>query len=447
VNALVDRITFLKKSDLSSQQLNKIRDDLVLKYSDDYGSKTLVLYEETKTRIGIPRHYAEKIQEDFNINLCDCTNYIKVNNFPKMALPPRDYQKPVLETMLSRINNIDSCRYGGILSASVGTGKTYMSLYIASKLKTKTLVLVHKSDLFGQWQEAIKQFMPSAKVGVVRQNKLDFAGNDIVIGMYQSILSRKDYLESKGFFNYFGLVIIEELHRISADSYEQTIRLLNSRYRLGISGTLKRRDGMEACFYYHIGPILSEIAQTRLQGSYYQIPIQSNVTLKKMRGGRLNNGRLLTDLTQDPIRNMVILNHLISAYKQGRKCLVFTERVDHAKYLVEAVSERLSKEGIMSDVALYLGGMKKEQLESAKTSKMVIGTGRIMAEGTDFPDADTAFITVPMGNVIQLCGRILREFKGKKSPLVVDFVDSMSYCKALARKREKNYQELNMVKK
>jgi superfamily II DNA or RNA helicase len=58
-----------------------------------------------------------------------------------------------------------------------------MALNILSKLKKKTLIIVHKEFLLNQWVERIEQFIPSAKIGVIRQNICDIENKDIVIGM------------------------------------------------------------------------------------------------------------------------------------------------------------------------------------------------------------------------------------------------------------------------
>ena len=45
-----------------------------------------------------------------------------------------------------------------------GYGKTVLGLYLATKLKLKTLVIVHKEFLMNQWKERIEQFVPDARV-------------------------------------------------------------------------------------------------------------------------------------------------------------------------------------------------------------------------------------------------------------------------------------------
>jgi superfamily II DNA or RNA helicase len=60
---------------------------------------------------------------------------------------------------------------------------------------------------------------------------------------------------------------------------------------------------------------------------------------------------------------------------------------------------------------------------------------------------DTLFLITPQGSPItteQAVGRIARAYEGKKSPLVVDFVDNLNYTKALWYKRAKVYRDMGL---
>lgn len=101
---------------------------------------------------------------------------------------------------------------------------TTMSLYLACKLGVKTLVLVHKSFLQDQWIERCGQFT-DAKIGMIRQKKIDVKGKDIVIGMLQSV-SMIDYDPS--IFDGFGLVICDECF-----TYDTLILTSNGLQKIG----------------------------------------------------------------------------------------------------------------------------------------------------------------------------------------------------------------------
>jgi hypothetical protein len=86
------------------------------------------------------------------------------------------------------------------------THNTVLGIYLACQLKVKSLVIVHKTFLQNQWYERIKQFT-NAKIGMIRQRKIDVKGKDIIIGMLQSI-SMIEY--DPTIFNDIQLVIVDE---------------------------------------------------------------------------------------------------------------------------------------------------------------------------------------------------------------------------------------------
>ena len=107
------------------------------------------------------------------------------------------------------------------------THNTVIGLNIASQLKKKTLIIVHKEFLLNQWIERIKMFLPDAQVGRIQAKTFDIAGKDIVIGMLQT-LSMKDFEEDA--FDSFGTAIVDEC--FPGSTYIHTSEGLKSIYTL-----------------------------------------------------------------------------------------------------------------------------------------------------------------------------------------------------------------------
>uniref|UniRef100_A0A6C0ACH4 Helicase ATP-binding domain-containing protein n=1 Tax=viral metagenome TaxID=1070528 RepID=A0A6C0ACH4_9ZZZZ len=198
---LTKRGYILNKKNLTQEELKKIKKDLIVSPKVmDYGEpvKPFEVYKEDKDFICVPRFYGvdnygkEKRKVELKGELV---------NF-KFNGEPRDIQKPVINKTIDVLKD----RGGGILKLYCGFGKTVVAIYIASQLKVKTLILVHKTSLQNQWYDRIKSFT-NAKVGLIRQNKIDVEGKDIVVGMLQSI-AMKDY--DLGIFKDFGLVVCDE---------------------------------------------------------------------------------------------------------------------------------------------------------------------------------------------------------------------------------------------
>ena len=118
-----------------------------------------------------------------------------------------------------------------LLDVDPGKGKTVMGLYIISKLKKKTLVIVHKSFLLNQWIERIQQFLPNARVGRIQGQIIDIEDKDIVIGMLQS-LSQKEYPDD--LFDSFGLSVYDETHHLGAEVFSRCMMKSITNYTLRI---------------------------------------------------------------------------------------------------------------------------------------------------------------------------------------------------------------------
>ena len=192
----------LEKSKLTDQEHSKIKNELTVKpfVLQEYGQEVspYPVFKEDQLNYYVPKFYGI---EHFGQALSHIQSENSAINF-KFNGNLRPHQKIVVEHTLDVIRKT----HGGILALPTGFGKTTIGLYIASMLKLKTLVIVHKTFLQDQWYDRIKQFT-DAKIGIIRQNKKDVENKDIVIGMLQSI-SMIDYDQSV--FKDFDLVIMDE---------------------------------------------------------------------------------------------------------------------------------------------------------------------------------------------------------------------------------------------
>ena len=114
--------------------------------------------------------------------------------------------------------------------------------------------------LLNQWIERIEQYIPTARVGRIQGPTIDIEGKDIVIGMLQS-LSMKEYED--GTFDSFGLLLIDEVHHISSEVFSNALFRIVTKYTLGLSATMDRKDGTTFVFKLFLGDIVyKETAST-----------------------------------------------------------------------------------------------------------------------------------------------------------------------------------------
>ena len=249
--------TILKK-ELTIEQQKQIRNDLTIKpYTGSIGVSnnnpvTYPAYRESDKKIYVPHHYGvEKFGPPKKVNLSEGEN-IDI----KFAGTLRDYQEPVVNKYIECVTNPDDnggVFGGGLLELPCGYGKTSISLYILSQLKKKTLVIVHKEFLLNQWVERIQQFLPTARVGRIQGQIIDIEDKDIVIGMLQS-LSMKEYPVSV--FESFGFTIIDEVHHISSQTFSNALFKIVTKYMLGLSATMNRKDGTTKVFKMFLGDVV-----------------------------------------------------------------------------------------------------------------------------------------------------------------------------------------------
>lgn len=214
------------KNKVGQKKVDEIKSTLTVKPQlMDFGgeNESFEVYKENDRYLCIPRFFGVR---DFGDPISYKGFNGKKTNFTFKG-KPRDIQIPVIEKTVKTLKD----KGGGILQLYCGFGKTVLAIAIASILKTKTLVVVHKTSLQNQWYDRIKTFT-DAKVGLIRQNKVDIEDKDIVVGMLQSI-AMKDY--DLSIFDDFGLVICDECFvyktLVSTDKGYQKIGYLYKRFQ------------------------------------------------------------------------------------------------------------------------------------------------------------------------------------------------------------------------
>lgn len=328
----------------------------------------------------------------------------------------------------------------GLLDLPCGFGKTSLSLHILSKLGKKTLVLVHKEFLFNQWIERIQQFLPSAKIGKIQGPVVDIEGKDIVLGMIQSI-SMKDYPVSV--FSSFGFTIIDEVHHISSEVFSNSLFKIVTKYMLGLSATMTRKDGTTRVFKMFLGDVVFK--ETTKQDhpvvvrslEYRTTDDEFNEVVLDYRGNP-QFSTMITKLCNYSRRSEFILRVLCDMLNENpdQQIMILAHNKSLLHYLYDAISSRN-----IASVGYYVGGMKEAALKESETKKVVIGTYSMAAEGLDIKTLTTLIMATPKTDIQQSVGRILRERHG--APIVVDIVDKHDLFQRQWLKRRDFYRKQN----
>ena len=340
------------------------------------------------------------------------------------------------------------------IQALMGFGKSYCGTNLLVQIGVTTLIIVTKEDLMIQWRQNLLKYtdIKEDEIGIVQQNQCQYGPKiKVAIAMVHS-LAGGDY--PSDFYDWAGLVLVDECHRISAQWFVSCMFKLNSYLRLGLTATPKRTDGKDYVFKAHLGDIGSRASNHLQPPKVLVIKSGWKITKWKKRdpatGGYTTMeiphkpGRMASvvkAMGMDDARNHLIADLCLKAYQKDRKIVIFFEQIDgHLKKLRPI----LVKMGIPSkDISEYIGGLTDAQRVQNAKARVILGSYSYFSEGTDIPDLDTAILASPRSNVMQAIGRILRVVEGKKEPVIFDIVDESSKSLVdMHHSRMRSYNEL-----
>ncbi len=443
---------YISKSDISDEQLKKIKKDLKVKPKTmDFGAKetqedSYKLYKITKKFIILPKYYGIEHFGNVEFKTEPDKNEIKFNG----AL--RDYQVPIVETLLKHLNE----KGGGLLSVPCGRGKTLMAIYIAHRLGVKTLVVTHKSFLLKQWQNQIKRFCET-DAGTIRGKKIDIENKQFVVGMIQS-MSMKDY--DSDVFDKFGLVIYDESHHCASKVFSQALMKTCCKYTLALSATPYRTDGLIKVMHWFLGETIYReklrINNQVVAKVFNYTSADDKFTEKKYaygpQIGKPNIVKMMGNLIQLKQRTNNLINLINEIRKDpDRKIIILSKYVDHLKEMKEGVDNLIKKDvedgKILEDevkTTLYIGAMKQFQREEAEAEgDIFFATNDLAREGLDIERLNTVVLATSQKDVNQSVGRAMRKLleNGDLRPLIIDFADDLSSFKNHCRLRKTFYRQ------
>lgn len=338
------------------------------------------------------------------------------------------------------INNLKKIYESGedkaLLISATGTGKTYASAFAARELEFKrVLFLVHRNQIAKQALKSYRKvFDGKVSMGMVTGRYQDYDA-DFVFATVQT-LSKEDTL-SRYKKEHWDLIIIDEAHHSSADSYKKIMDYFTPKLWLGMTATPdKRDDNLEGRNIYEI--FNHQIAyEIRLQNAmeedllcpfhYFGITdLEVIADAGKSAEEKVENFRYLT--SDERVLNVMKQAEFFGHSGERVKGLIFCSRIDEAKEL----SAKFNEKGWRT---LVLSGSDSETVRASAIERLAgdeaedaldyIISVDIFSEGVDVPEINQVIMLRPTESpiiFIQQLGRGLRKTDDKEYVVVIDFL-------------------------
>ena len=453
---------------VSAKVLNHLKRIAAFKNPEFYSKQALRLstyaiphiiscFDITNEYLAMPRGCEDATRSFLNDNAVTYTITDKTNHGNKISV---SFQGEEREEQLEAINALLPYT-NGILHATTAFGKTVTAAAIIARKKVNTLILVHSKALLKQWHDRLTEFLNIDYPKHEEKNKrgrrkvfspigcFDSSGNTlhgiIDIALIQSCLDEDGV---KPFVQDYGMVIVDECHHVSSITFEQVLMSIKAHTIYGLTATPIRKDGHQPIIFMQCGPIRfsTDVKSQIAKQSFDRFLIPRFTSYNSILEDRLSIATLYKYLSEDEIRNNLIVEDICKAVNTGRTPIILTNRTAHVSVLAEKL-----KATIKNVISLTGAGTTKEKREAMQRLQtipdseqlVIVATGKYIGEGFDYPRLDTLFLALPIswkGLLTQYAGRLHREYEGKKDVRIYDYIDIHEpICDSMYRKRLKGY--------
>ncbi|MBT4971539.1 MAG: DUF3427 domain-containing protein [Thiotrichales bacterium] len=356
------------------------------------------------------------------------------NNDPVLFfdLEPHSYQKQILEKL--HIERTIHGRHKNLIVAATGTGKTVISAFDFRRFNrenpgAKLLFVAHREEMLKQARKTFQAVLRDASfgelwVGGIKPEHFNqlFVSVQTLKGQIKSLVLTDDF---------YDMIVIDEVHHISANSYRSILSLFSPDILLGLTATPERQDG-KSILEDFCHTIAAELRLSDAINRRYLCPFQyfgiddvvdlSDVAWKK---GRYIPGELTQIYTQNDNRVNHILQNMDSILEDihAIKCLAFCVSQDHADYMAQKFLIKNVRSAVLtSRNSKDRDTLRKKLIRGELNILFVVD---IFNEGVDIPEIDTVLFLRPTESLtvfLQQLGRGLRLTDSKDCLTVLDFV-------------------------
>jgi len=398
-------------------------------------------------------HYVRDILDKYNIEweIVDHRPEVKLGTpLPLHDVVLRDYQQEAVDLAIQRER--------GILRAGTGAGKSSMLSAIIARTNVKTLILIHKQDIFYQ---LIKTFERILKIPIGRIGDGECQFENVTVAMIQTVAhifdpkvkvlakDNKILAEKRDtileFLNSVECVLIDEAHHVAADTFWDVMQNIpKARYRIGVTATAFREDNMDLMLEGALAKKFIDISSSDLidrkflvPPDIFLVPVAHPRRKKEDTYGQVYNEEIVNNMD----RNTLICNLALKAKATGKAVLIAVTQIEHGE-LLEHMLQSADK------TAIFVNGQSKSEVRKQILEELGSGVARIVvatniySEGVDMPALAVLINAAGAASGIhslQLLGRVLRSAPGKTKAWVVDLQDNGKFLNNHSKDRVEIY--------
>ena len=353
------------------------------------------------------------------------------------------YQEKAIQAILRAKN--------GVVVMPCGAGKTQVGLEAIARIGGRALWLTHTQDLLNQSkQRAASVFDVSRETfGTITGGKVDI-GKTITFATVQTMSK----LDLQQYENEFDVIVVDECHHAIGSptrvmQFYKVLSNLCARYKIGLTATPKRADGLERSMFALLGNIVCEISKAEVAHTTCPVEIHGIRTgytpdydAVLAGDGTINYAQLVDDLTRNKERFQCVCNALDAL---DGATLVLANRVEYLQRLNDSYKGRsicLSTLGASKKAR----DTRKEALRRLDAGELdcVFATYQLAKEGLDCPNLRYLVLATPEKDettVTQAVGRVGRKANGKDKGVVIDLLDDFGMFRGWAKKRRGYYKK------
>jgi len=323
-------------------------------------------------------------------------------------------------------------------------------------------------DLMSQWYSLLVDSF-GIEIGILGGGHHEL--RDITVTTYDSA-----YIYAADYGSRFDLIVFDEVHHLPSAKNQQIAIMSNAWFRLGLTATYERQDGMHELLDYLIGPVVYHRSVKELKGEYLSdydvVRIRASLTdeeaeryavsskiyygfvrksgikpfgdgwVELLKMSSYDESARKALIAKQEMKRIVIgserkLEVLDSLLKQhfADKVIIFTEQNDlvyriSREFLIPAITHQTKTR----ERKWILDGFKDDTFHAIVTSK-------VLNEGIDVPSAKIAIILSGSASPrehLQRLGRILRKGKTRKTAVLYEVVTSATTETNVSSRRRKS---------